>query len=124
MGRLDDAIAQNRKTFEVDATWLVSLWRLAYLYAMKDDYAEALRLIEQLISMNKTAAPSSEKSYYDLLGPYMKGLLLMRVGRYAEANRIFSDFSSLMQSVGNSRYQAVQMKQSRFFVPLSGPILL
>lgn len=112
MGRLDDAIAQCRRAFEVDSTWLDGLFRLTYIYAMKDDYAEALRLIDQLILLNEKAALSSNKSNYDLFGPYLKGRLLIRIGRYAEANRLFSGFSTLAENFGNSHDQALGLMQN------------
>ena len=48
MGRLDDAIAKYREALEVKPGF-GSSWKLAYVYALKEDYPEAMRWVDRFI---------------------------------------------------------------------------
>jgi len=50
MGRLDDAIAKYKETLEVKPDF-GSDWMIAYIYALKEDYTEAMKRIDRFISM-------------------------------------------------------------------------
>ena len=49
MGRLDDAIAKYKETLEIKPDF-GSDWMMAYIYALKEDYTEAMKWIERFIS--------------------------------------------------------------------------
>jgi tetratricopeptide (TPR) repeat protein/TolB-like protein len=74
MGQLDEALAKYKEAIEVKPDFMSSL-NIAYIYALKEDYAEALKWIDHYITM----APSSgikatgywyKAFYYRFLGKF------------------------------------------------------
>jgi len=55
MGKLDDAIAKYREALELRPDFYYAYWETSYIYALKEEYDEALRWIESYIDK----APSS-----------------------------------------------------------------
>jgi len=54
MGQVDEALAKYKEAIDVKPDFMSS-WSIAYIYALKEDYAEAMKWIDYRISM----APSS-----------------------------------------------------------------
>lgn len=53
MGRLDEAIQKFKEALEVKPDF-GSEWKISYIYAFKKDYSEAMRWLEQFISLAST----------------------------------------------------------------------
>jgi len=49
MGRLDDAIAMYERALELKPDFYYAYWEIAYVSALKEDYAEAMRWIDSFI---------------------------------------------------------------------------
>jgi len=49
MGRLDEAIAKYKEALEVKSDFGAD-WRIAYIYALKENYAEAIKWVDQYIA--------------------------------------------------------------------------
>jgi len=54
MGRLDEAIAKYKETLEVKPDFFQTYWRVGYIYALKQDYDEAMKWVDKDIA----AAPT------------------------------------------------------------------
>jgi serine/threonine protein kinase/Tfp pilus assembly protein PilF len=54
MGRLDEAIAKYKETLEVKPDFFQTYWRVGYVYALKQDYDEAMKWVDKDIA----AAPT------------------------------------------------------------------
>jgi tetratricopeptide (TPR) repeat protein len=67
MGRLDDAIAKYREALEVKPGF-GSSWKLAYLYALKEDYPEAMKWVDEFIET--APSPGFRAQGYWLKGFY------------------------------------------------------
>jgi tetratricopeptide (TPR) repeat protein len=67
MGRLDDAIQKFQEALEVKPDF-VSGWKISYIYAVKRDYDEAMRWIDEFINMAATDSLRAQghlwKGYY------------------------------------------------------------
>jgi serine/threonine protein kinase/Tfp pilus assembly protein PilF len=56
MGRLDEALAKYKEALETKPDFYDSCYRLAYVYALKENYPEAMKWVDEI----KTRAPSAE----------------------------------------------------------------
>jgi tetratricopeptide (TPR) repeat protein len=67
MGRLDDAIQKFKEALEVKPDF-GSDWKISYIYAVKQDYGEAMRWLDQFIDMAATDSLRAQghlwKGYY------------------------------------------------------------
>jgi hypothetical protein len=61
-GRLDEAIRLNKKAFAADSTWIWSLMRNAWNYAMLDNYTHAFRELEEASRRNAEMPASAMKT--------------------------------------------------------------
>ncbi|NIM91163.1 MAG: protein kinase [Candidatus Aminicenantes bacterium] len=59
MGRLDEAIANYKKTIEIKPDFGAG-YRIAYMCALKEDYAESMKWLEQFISSVPAAGKKAE----------------------------------------------------------------
>lgn len=79
MGRLDEAIAKYREALAVKPEFLTSNYCIAYIYALKENPAEAMAWLETFISQAPSAGWKGEgyafKGFYQgWLGSWNKGL--------------------------------------------------
>jgi len=51
MGNLNEAMAKYKEVLKVKPDFVQSYWGLAYIYALKEDYEEAMKSIDQYISV-------------------------------------------------------------------------
>ncbi len=86
MGKLDESIAKYKEALKLKPDFFSSNWGLAYIYALKEDYQEALKSIDQLI----TIAPSAGTKG---VGAYGKAFLLYWLG---SRNQGISEFKTLI----------------------------
>jgi tetratricopeptide (TPR) repeat protein len=78
MGRLDEAIAKYKEVLEVKPDFFYTRLIIGYIYALKQDYNESMKWIDQYIA----TAPSPERR---ALGFCWKGLLHYWFGRFAQS---------------------------------------
>ncbi|MCZ6776998.1 MAG: tetratricopeptide repeat protein [Ignavibacteria bacterium] len=100
MGRLDDAIFNFKKALEINQTWFAGLRKLAYIYAIKGDYAEALRQHVQYSSTFDKYFSIEEDPGIVVAGYRHGGLIKFLLGRYKEALDLFRRQISLASSSG------------------------
>jgi len=77
MGKLDESIEKFKEALEVKPDF-VSAWKISYIYALKEDYGEALKWIDQYIS----TAPSVP---WQSLGHQLKGFYFYVLGDLDQA---------------------------------------
>ena len=93
MGRLDEAIAKYKEALEVKPDFGCEL-SLAYLYALKEDYAEAMKWLDQFIG----AAPSQGLK---AKGYGFKGFYSAWVGKWVESLEYCRKEVALFDAAGN-----------------------
>ena len=54
MGRLDEAILKYKEALEIKPDFFQTYWRIGYVYALKEDYTEAMRWMEKDIARAPT----------------------------------------------------------------------
>jgi len=86
MGKLDESIAKYKDALKLKPDFLGSNIGLTYIYALKENYQEALKFIDQFI----TIAPSVGAKG---MGTYFKNILLYWVGKRKQA---LSDIKTLI----------------------------
>jgi len=67
MGRLDEAIAKYEAALEIKPDFGVG-FRIAYIYALKEDYAESMKWLEQFIS--SVPSPGNKAEGFEWKGVY------------------------------------------------------
>jgi len=69
MGRLDDAIAKYKEALELKPDFYYAYWEIAYVYAVKEAYSEAMRWTDEFIGMAPTPGIEAEgylwKAFYE-----------------------------------------------------------
>ena len=102
-GRLDDALAKFAEAVEISPSWINSYMSMAYVYALKENYGEALKSLDQYL------AGDPDKEWP---GRYMKGFLLSWLGRWAQAGDELQKVRSFLES---QDLQGRQREQLRSF---------
>jgi tetratricopeptide (TPR) repeat protein len=79
MGRLDESIAKYKEALEVKPNFFDTYWRIGYIFSLKENYAEAMKWVDQGITMAPTQGAKAEgylwKSFYHYwLGSQAKSL--------------------------------------------------
>jgi len=93
MGKLDDTIAKYKEALEVEPAFL-SKGKIGYIYALKENYSEALRLIEQYTT--EALTPGIEADGY-----LWKGFYDFWLGRFKEALINLQKATELAKSIEN-----------------------
>ena len=68
MGRIDEAIAKYKEALAIKPDFYVSLRSIPYLYALKEDYSEAMNRLDTLIDIAQ--APGEKREAYFCRGFY------------------------------------------------------
>ena len=92
-GKLDDAIAKYKEALEVEPDFL-SQGKIGYVYALMENYSEALRLIEQYTA--EASTPGIEAD-----GHLLKGFHYFWLGRFKEAIINLQKATELAKSTEN-----------------------
>jgi tetratricopeptide (TPR) repeat protein len=98
MGRLDEAVTKYKEALKIKADF-GSDWSISYIYALKENYSEALKWVDQFIAM----APSPGVR---VQGNVWKGLYHSWSGN---VNRAMSDLdiaANLADVIGNEMWKA------------------
>ena len=69
MGKLDDALAKYKEVLEVKPDFYDSCYRIAYVYALKENYAEVMKWVDEITARAPSADGKIEnnlwKGFYD-----------------------------------------------------------
>jgi tetratricopeptide (TPR) repeat protein len=98
MGRLDEALAEYKKALEMQSD-LGSDFRIAYIYALEENYAEAMRWIDSFIDHAPSDGIKAEGLYFRAIYDFMSG----KVG---QAFRDLERGAELADQVGNEPRKA------------------
>jgi tetratricopeptide (TPR) repeat protein len=98
MGRLDEAIAKYKEVLEIKPDF-GSDWNLGYVYALKEDYTEAVKWIDQYIAMS----PSSGRRANGFL---WKGFYHYWLGSLDQSLSDLRRAADLAEEVGNEDQKA------------------
>jgi tetratricopeptide (TPR) repeat protein len=98
MGRLDESIAKYKKTLEVKPDF-GSDWMIAYIYALKENYTEAMKRIERFISM--VSSPGRKAS-----GHFWKGFYHYWLGNLNFCLDEFQIAADQAEKIGNEPLKA------------------
>ena len=84
MGRLDEAVAKYKEALEVKPDFFQTYWRIGYIYALKEDYAEAMKWVDKDIAIAptpgaKTTGYSWKSFFHYLLGNLNQSLEELRI---------------------------------------------
>jgi serine/threonine protein kinase/tetratricopeptide (TPR) repeat protein len=99
MGRLDEAIAKYEEALEVKPDFFMTQMSIGYIYALKENYHEAMKWIEQYIAM----APSSGGR---AVGFLWKGFYHYWLGSLEQAHGDLLRAADLAEAVGNKLWLA------------------
>jgi serine/threonine protein kinase/Tfp pilus assembly protein PilF len=95
MGRVDEAIQKFKEALEVKPDF-GSDWKISYLYALKKDYGEAMRWLDQFIGMASTESLRAQ-------GHLWKGFYYNLQGKLAQALQEIDQAMELAEKANNSR---------------------
>jgi tetratricopeptide (TPR) repeat protein len=68
MGRLDEAIAKYKEALEIKPDWLGTSLKIGYIYALKEDYLEAMKWVDKDIAI--ATSPGLKRPGYIYKGFY------------------------------------------------------
>jgi len=97
-GRLDDSLAEYTEALRIKPDF-GSQWKMAYINALKEDYPETMKWIDQFI--DKASVPGLKA-----LGHFWKGMYLYLQGIEADALDELGLAEEIAKSVGNGMMQA------------------
>ncbi len=99
MGKLDEAIARYKEALKLKPDFLASNIGLTYVYALKEDYEQALKFIDQLIAIAPSVAAKG-------MGTYFKNFILCWMGKRKQA---LSEIKTLIGLANMLGYKEVSM---------------
>jgi len=99
MGRLDEAIAKYREALEVRPDFFMAHLSIGYIYALKENYHEAMKWVDQYIAM----APSSGGR---AVGFLWKGFYHYWLGSLEQAHSDLLRAADLAEALGNKLFLA------------------
>jgi tetratricopeptide (TPR) repeat protein len=94
MGRLDEAAATYKEALEIKPDWSYSYWGISYINALKEDYSEAMRLVDQGIAIASSPSERAE-------GLLLKGFFYFWLGSFDQSLREIRTASVLAETEGN-----------------------
>ena len=98
MGRLDEAMVKYKESLTVDPDWHMG-YSIAYIYALKEEYSETMRCIDQYIVEQHLPGRKAE-------GHLMKGLYHCLLGSLESSMVEFGSAKDLYKELGNKDYMA------------------
>ncbi len=98
MGRLDEAIAKFKEALEMKPDFGAD-WRIAYIYALKENYAEAMKWIDQYLSIAPSVGAQVE-------GHSWKGFYYAWLGQFDESLNCFRKGEELAEEIENESFKA------------------
>jgi len=101
-GRVDEAIAKFNEALSVRPDFVWSTMALHYISALKQDYPEAERLLDQLIAGMQRGGPGGE-----FFGRLPKGFLWAWRGNMEKASAEFEIITDIADRLGNEETQSL-----------------
>ncbi|MBA7660397.1 Serine/threonine-protein kinase PknD [subsurface metagenome] len=98
MGKLDEAIVKYKEALEIKPDF-GSDWEVAYIYALKEDYTESMKWIDQFMARAPSAGAKAE-------GYVWKGFYHYWLGNFDKAMTELRRAEEIAQSVGNDLWKA------------------
>ena len=95
-GKLDEAAASWKKAIDRDPNFHYSLWGLAYLSALREDYPAAIRWIDRDLESNRAEANQAEALV-------LRGILGLWLGRFSRSITDFERAAELYKGVDDER---------------------
>jgi serine/threonine protein kinase/Flp pilus assembly protein TadD len=99
MGRLDEAVAKFQEALEVKSDWWHSYWAISYIYALEENYSEAMKWIDRAIAMASSPSERAE-------GLILKGFYYFWLGSLDQSIREIRSASVLAESAGQTAGKA------------------
>ena len=96
LGNLDEAIAKYKEALKIRPDFFMSYFGLARVYAMKEDYEETMKSLDQFIALSPSLAPK-------WLGHYTKIFYIYWLGRREQA---LSELLKLLDLTEDPQYKA------------------
>jgi tetratricopeptide (TPR) repeat protein len=94
MGDLDKAITKYKEALEVKPDFFDTYWRIGYMYALREDYAEAMSWIDQFIDVAPSLGVKAE-------GHFWKGFYHCLLGKFDQALLDFREGAELFDKAGD-----------------------
>jgi len=114
VGRLDDAILNYKKSVEVNPWWWQGIRKLAYIYALKENYSEFYRHHDDYFSKFEQFLSIDEVPGVMMWGYRRFGVVIFLLGRYQEALEIYQKLEDLALSTGDDRTRALAHELKAF----------
>jgi tetratricopeptide (TPR) repeat protein len=80
---------------EIKPDWIHSYWAISYINALKENYSEAMKMVDRAIAMAPSPSERSE-------GLLLKGFYYFWLGSLEQSQREIRSASDLAESAGNS----------------------
>jgi serine/threonine protein kinase/Tfp pilus assembly protein PilF len=94
MGRLDESIEKYKEALEVKPDF-GSEWRISYIYALKQDYEEAMRWLDQFIAMASTESLKAQGHLWKGFYYYLQGKLRQSLEEVDKAQELAGQANNL-----------------------------
>ena len=101
MGRLDDAIAKYKEALIVKPDYYNTYWKIGYIYALKENYPQAINWINQDISIAPTLSAKADGGYI------WKGIYYAWLGRLDQALPELKRAIEIWKDVENKDWESV-----------------
>ncbi len=95
MGRLDESIEKFKEALEVKPDF-GSEWRISYIYALKQDYEEAMRWLDQFIAMASTESLEAQGYLWKGFYYYLQGKLQQSLQEIDRAQELAEQANNLL----------------------------
>ena len=99
MGKLDEAVAKYKEALEIKPDFFQSYWRVGYIFALKEEYTEALKWVDKDISISSSPGLKAD-------GYITKGLFQYWLGNFEQALSSFNLAKDLAEAAGNKGVKA------------------
>jgi serine/threonine protein kinase/tetratricopeptide (TPR) repeat protein len=99
IGNLDNALAKFKEAIEVKSDFYYSYWKVAYIYALREEYSEAMLWINRLIQI----APTSSIKAFGLV---WKGFYLFWLGMPEQSLQVLTSGCEQLNECGDLTQEA------------------
>lgn len=99
IGNLENALAKFKEAIEVKSDFYYSYWKVAYIYALREDYSEAMSWINRLIQI----APTSSIKAFGLV---WKGFYLFWLGMPEQSLQLLTSACQQLNECGDLTEEA------------------
>jgi serine/threonine protein kinase/Tfp pilus assembly protein PilF len=82
MGRLDEAIEKYKETLEVKPDFFQTYWRIGYIYALKQDYDEAMKWVDKDIAASPTLGAKGPGYFWRAFYHYWLGRMEQSISEF------------------------------------------